>query len=305
MPTRSTTSVALALILAGALPACSTPKPEPEIASSASLGHYAKSWPAELNTSVKGFSDRRAEIRKILGELPAQLGKLKDPDWGHVLDIVTRADEDGRGYAYVERARRVEAVQAFFDTEKDELARKVSGSVVFVAKKKSCDPEVANGVPPAQKEAFEKQMEKELDDATEAQQLVDRYKGELGKENTAVLEKLAKDVSRASYLVHVQIVEDKLRITRMVTEADRIRRTADETIEAERAFQNGKKVTDAEKKASHARIEEMNKSKASIDAAMKQAEAIAPSMADEIQKITKEYDDAIEALKTKIRDKKH
>ncbi|MFT3771241.1 MAG: hypothetical protein QM820_37980 [Minicystis sp.] len=304
MRTRSTIPAALALALTAALPACSAPKPEPEIASSAALGTYAKVWPAELEAAVKDFSDRRAEARKILGELPSQPAKLKDPDWVHVLEIVSRADEDGRGYAYVERARRVAAVQAFYDAEKDDLARKVAGSVIFVAKKKSCDPEVANGVAPAQKDAFEKQMEKELDEASQAQQLVDRYRGELGKENAAALEKLARDLSRTSYLVHVEIVEDKLRVTRMLAEADRIKRTADETIEAERAFQTGKKVTDAEKKASQARIDEMNKSKASIDAAVKQASAVAPGMADEIQKIQKEYDDAFEALKAKIREKK-
>jgi len=302
MRTASTLLTALALL--GALPACSAPKPEPEIASSASLATYAKSYPSDLQATLKGFSDRRTEARKLMGEFASYPSKLKDPDWAHVLEVIERADEDGRGWAYVDRARRVEAVQAFYSAEKDELTRKVGGNVVYYAKKKSCDPDVAAGVGPAQKEAFEKQTDKELADVSESHQLVERYKGELGKENAAALEKQAGDVSRASYLVHVQIVEDKLRIARMILEAEQIKRTADEAVESEKAFQKGKKVTDAEKKASHARIEEMNRSKALIDAAMKQAGAVAPSMDDEVQKLHKEYDDAFEALKTRVREKK-
>ena len=105
--------------------------------------------------------------------------------------------------------------------------------------------------------------------------------------------------------MHIQIVEDKVRITRLVTEADRVKRTADDAVEAERAFQAGKKVTEPEKKASQARVEEMTKSKASVDGAVKQAEAVLPSIEDEIKKVQKEYDDALDALKSKLKDKKH
>jgi hypothetical protein len=106
----ATSTAALALALMGALPACSAPKPEPEIASSAALGTYAKSYPAELGAELKGFSDRRGEARKLIGEMGSYPGKLKDPDWARVLEVVDRANDDGRGWAYVERARRVEAV---------------------------------------------------------------------------------------------------------------------------------------------------------------------------------------------------
>ena len=87
-------------------------------------------------------------------------------------------------------------------------------------------------------------------------------------------------------------------------EADQIRKTADDTIAAEKAYQAGyKKITDAEKKASEARIADMNKSKASMDAALKQAEPVVPTLDDEIKKIQKEYDDALDALLAKVKDK--
>jgi chromosome segregation ATPase len=184
------------------------------------------------------------------------------------------------------------------------MNRKVAGSVAFVAKKKGCDTDVAAAVPPSLKDSIEKQMDKELADVGQAHHLVERYRSGLGKENAAALEKQASDLSRASYLVHVQIVEDKLKIARMLGEAEQIKRTADDAVAAEKAFQAGQKATDADKKASQARIEEMNKSKASIDAAVAQANAVAPKMEEEIQKLQKEYDDALAALRTKIQEKK-
>jgi uncharacterized phage infection (PIP) family protein YhgE len=223
-----------------------------------------------------------------------------------VLEIVERAGEDGKSWAWVDRYRRVEGASAFFEAEKDEINKKVQGSVAYTAKKKGCDESVAGAAGPALKDIVEKQLEKELRDASEAQQLVERYRGELGKENAAALEKSADDISRASYLVHVQIVEDKLRIVRMVAEADQVKHTADDAIAAEKAYQTGyKKITDAEKKASEARIAELNKAKASVDAAMKQGEGVVPTVDEEIKNAQKEYDDALDALRSKVKDKVH
>jgi hypothetical protein len=301
----STQTLAIAcILLASGLAACSAPKPEPEFASSANHGHYAREYPEQLNAVVKDWNDRRIEARKLISELAGLPGKLKDPPYAHVVEIVERASEDGRSYAYVERLRRVEAAGLFFETEKDEINKKVVGSVGYVAKKKACDESVAGAAAPALKEAVEKQLEKELHDASEAQQLIERYRGELGKENAAVLEKQADAVSRASYLVYIEIVEDKLRIVRMVAEAEQIRKTADDTIAAERAFQSGyKKITDAEKKASDARIADMNKAKASIDAALQQAQNVVPTLEDEIKKIQKEYEDALATLTSRLKEK--
>jgi hypothetical protein len=294
------------LVSALALGACSAPKPEPEYATSATHGHYAREYPEKLTAVTKDFSDRRAEARKIMGEWGQYPGKLKDPNWARVQEIYERAGEDGRSYAYVARLKRVEGASLFFEAERDEINRKVAGSVAFTAKKKGCDESVAGAAPPALKDAVEKQLEKELHEASEAQQLIERYRGELGKENAAALEKQADDIARASYLVHIELVEGKLRLVRMVGEADQIRKTADDAIAAEKAYQSGyKKITDAEKKASEARIAELTKAKAGIDAAVKQGEAVIPTIEDEIKKIQKEYEDALAALLAQVKEKVH
>jgi hypothetical protein len=285
-----------------ALPACSAPRPEPEIASSSALGAYAKAYPGELDAETKRYGDRKAEAQKEMAAFPEYPGKFKDPDWSVVIDVVRRADQDGRGYAYVERSRRVEAAAAFFDANKDEINRRVSGSVAFVAKKKGCDADVGSGVGPVLKEAVEKQLEKELDDASQAHQIIERNRQLLGKENAAELDREADEISRASYLVHVTLVEDKLRLTRMITDAEQVKRTADDEIAAERAFQ-AKKISDADRKASEARIAETTRSKVAVDGAVQQAQGLLPRLEDEIRQIKKAYDDALDGLQSKLRDK--
>jgi hypothetical protein len=304
METRTSITLALALVLGAA--ACSAPKPEPEYATSANHSHYARDFPDKLTATTKDFNDRRTDARKVMGELNGYPSKLKEPvlTWAHVLEIIERADEDGHSYDYSARLRRVAAAGAFFEAELDEINKKVSGSVAYAAKQKSCDQAIAGAAAPALKSAVEKQLEKELHEASEAHRLIDRYRSELGKENAEALEKQADDIARASYDVNIEIVEDKLRILRMVSEADQIKHTVDDAIAAEKAYQTAnKKMTDAEKKASEARIAELNKSKSAMDAAMKQAEGVVPNLEEEIRKIQKEHDDAVEALKAKIKEK--
>jgi hypothetical protein len=302
--TRALSSLALSVAFA-ALPACSTPKPEPEIISSSPHGGYAETYPAQLNAAVSGFGDVQNEAHKIEGELPSYPGKLKDPDWGKVLEIVERADEDGHGYLYVERMRRVERAGVFFEAEKDEITKKVAGAVQYAAKQKGCDVEVSGVAAAALKDSVNKQIEKELHEASEAQRAIERYRGQLGKENAAALEKQADAIARASYLVRIELVEIKLRVMRMAAEAEEIKRTADATIAAERAYLGeNKKATDAEKKAAEARIAALEKSKASIDSASQQASSLLPRLDQEVQKAQKEYVDALEALKNTLREKK-
>jgi hypothetical protein len=295
-------SVALAAVV---LPACATPKPEPEIASSAAHGGYAKEYPDALQAVIKDFAARKDSARKGMAEFGNLPPHLKDADAKYALQIVERADEDGRQYAYVERLERVEAAGEFFETERDEINKKVAGAVAYTAKKADADTNIANAVPPSLKDAVDKQLEKELYDASEAQRLVDRYRPELGKETATALSQKADVVSRASYDVHIRMVEDKVRILRLVQEADLIKHTLDDTIAAERAFLAEKRGSDADKKAAEARIAELSKSKASVDGALQQANALVPTFDDEIRKIQREYDNAFDGLTRKLRDKVH
>ncbi len=217
-------------------------------------------------------------------------------------DVLSHADQAGRSSAYVDRLRRVEGAAAFFTAEKDEITRKVAGSAQFVAKKQ-CDVDVSGAVASSLKDSVNKQLEKELRDANESQHLIDRYRTALGKENAAALELEADGLSRTSYLVHVQLVESKLRVQRMLTEIDEVKRTLDASVAAERSFQAESRTTAPEKKASEERIAEIEKSRALLDSAVKQGSSLLPQLDDQIKAITKEYDDALAKLLASIDEK--
>ena len=282
---------------------CAAPKPEPEIASAASQEGYAVGYPQALTAATTSFSQIQSETRKELGQFPSYPGKLKDPGWARVRDVLARADQAGKSSAYVERMRRIEGAFEFFTTEKDEINRKVAGSAQFVVKKKGCDVEVGGTVSASLKDTIDKQLEKELRDANEAHYLIERYRTALGKENAAALEQQADAVSRASYLVHVQLVEDKLRVQRMLAEADEVQRTFDASLAAERSFQAEKRTTPVEKKASEDRVAEINKSRALLDSAVKQGSSLLPNLDEQVQTMTREYDDAFAKLLASIDEK--
>jgi hypothetical protein len=191
----------LPLVAALALSAaagCAETKPEPEIASSASQEGYAVGYPQALTEATTSFSQAQTEVRKELGQFPGYPAKLKEPGWTRVRDVMTRSDQAGKSTAYVDRMRRIEGAFEFFSTEKDEINRKVGGSVQFLVKKKNCDVEVGGAVAGPLKDTVDKQIEKELRDANEAHHLIERYRTALGKENAAALEQEADALSRTS-----------------------------------------------------------------------------------------------------------
>lgn len=286
--------------LALALAACSAPKPEPEIASAAPQSRYAERYPTELQSATSAFGEGQVTAKKTIDAMPAYPAELKDVKQDQALAIVERADEAGRSYAYVERIREVDGAYRFFTEEKDEITKKVAGAAQFVAKQKGCEVDVSGPAAHALKESVDKQLEKRLRERNEAHALVDRYRESLGKENAAALEKQADAIAYTSYLVHIELVEQKVRISRLLTEIETVKKTTDDAIAAERAFQGEGSRTPAEKKASEERITALNKSKGLLEASVTQAKSTAETMEERLTTIQKQYTDAIAALRTKL-----
>ncbi|WP_437617906.1 hypothetical protein [Sorangium sp. So ce1151] len=295
--------LASALFLAGHLFAlgCSAPKPEPEIASSAPQSGYAERYPAELQATATSFSEREDVAKRVTGQFQGYPDQLKEPDWKVVLDVTAQADAAGRSYDYVERVRAVDGAVAFFNDNKEDLTRKVSGAAQYVAKQKGCDVDVTGATSHALEEGVERQLEKYVRDRNEAHRRIDRHRAALGKENAAALEKQADAVSFASYVVHIDMVEHKLRLRRMLEEIEAVKASIDVSVEAERTFQSSGKRTDEERKASEARIEELGRSKATLDSSATQAKQIDETMDERIAAAQKSYREAMDRLLATIR----
>lgn len=293
---RSTLLLAASLTLA----ACSAPKPEPEIASSAAQAGYAARYPKEVQETAEGFGLRYNIAKTTIGEMPGYPDRLKTASKKEVLEVYDRADDSGRSYAYVDRVRELEGASRFFDEEKDEITKKVAGSAQFVAKQKGCEVDVTPAVGHALKEAVDKRIEERLHDRSEAQLVLDRHRAVLGKENAATLEKQADDLARASYIVHVELVEHKVRLNRILAELDAVKKSTDDAVAAERAAQSEKR-SDAEKKEAEQRIAELEKSKGLLDSAVTGAKGVADGMEERIAGIQKEYADAMAAVRAKLK----
>jgi hypothetical protein len=282
---------------------CAGQKVEPQVASSAAQVNYAIDYPAALQSTANDYVNTEGDVRRITTDFPKYPDQLKDPPWPLVQNVVTRADEAGRSAAYVDAHHDFEGTREFFAQEKDEISRKVAGSAQYVIKKKECnqcDVDVGPAVSSSLREAVDKQLEKRLRAHNDAHLLIDRYRESLGKANATALEKQADDISNASYATFIRSVELKVRATRLLDEAGQIRKTLDQSIADERAFQAEPGRKDADKKASNERIAKMEDGKVRIEAAIPPLQNLIKEIDQRNQAMSKEYSDALEALKKAI-----
>jgi regulator of protease activity HflC (stomatin/prohibitin superfamily) len=136
--------------------------------------------------------------------------------------------------------------------------------------------------------------------------IIDRERGPLTKDDVATLEKLADDVARASFLVNVDLTDRELRVRRLALEADNVKETIDHAIKDEKAYAAEEGRTDADKKASDARLKADEKARDTLaDAVKKVKKADKDGALDKlVTQLQGDYDAAMDALKKKLKGKK-
>ena len=293
-------SLALATALAGGAAGCAA-KIEPEIASPAGEPMYATDYPAELQHTMDAINAAETKTKELGGKLSAFPDTLKSPPWAKVVEVVDLADAEGRAYAYVEARREHDGAAAFFDAEKDEITKKVAGACQSAAKQKGCDADVSGAASYALKDVVEKRLDKRLHERSEAHVYIDRNAATLGKDNVPKLGDAADDIANASYQAHVVVVEQKVRLRRMIDEGESIKKTLEAATRAEQVYQAESGRTPAEKKASQEREEAARKALASVDSAVTQAKSVSERADERVLAITKAYDDAIAKLRADLK----
>lgn len=297
--------IGTALLLA----ACAPPPKEPVLASSAGEPAYALKYSAELGTEAKGIGEDQEQEHKLSAAFGAHVDDLKKPDWDLVRSTVTESDEAGKSADFADAHGEVDAVRVFWGDEKGTLDSKVAGGAQYAFKQAACTTGCTNvdvGGPAAfaLNEGMDKELQKRLRAANGAFVLLTRQHSALGAANVAALEKLADDVSQASFLVHVDLIVRRDRLRRLIADQSDVQATLDRFVQDEKAYQAQPGRTDADKKASEDRIAAATKSKSDIDAAAAQAQAAAKDLDQQITATTKDYDDALKTLLDKIDQKK-
>lgn len=287
--------VALSLALALAAPGCGGAKLEPELLSSGDEASYAVAYPAMLSQTATGVAGREAEAKKIREGWSKMKSELSGLPADKLADLVRRADRAGKSRAYAERRREIEGTNEFFLDAKDVLTKKPAGVAQYLAKGK-CDVELGGPVAKAVEDSFGKSVEKRLRDQNDAFVLVEQLRDPAGKEKAALLEQRADEIAFASYVVHVDLVDRKVRLRRMLDEVDAVKRSLSRASDAEKDLQGEPKRTPADKKASEERLQKIRAATAALDAAVSQGREAEKELEKRIEAAQKEHDQAIAEL---------
>jgi hypothetical protein len=293
--------VGVGLALAG----CSHGDKGPVLASSAGEPAYALGYADELGGAVTAFGDASQQEQKLASGFGARIDALKKPNWDLVRAVVDESDATGKSADFFDAHGEVDGVRTFWLAEKPTIDARVAGGAQYPLKDAPCTSsctnlDVGGAAAYALNEAMDKELQKRLRASNNAYVLIDRQRAALGPQNAIALEKLADDVAEASYIANVALVVSRQRLERLLADKSTVQATLDHFVQDERSYQAQPGRTDAEKKASDQRIAEAGKGKSEIDAAAAQAEAAVKTADQTIAATTKDYNDALKALRDRI-----
>ncbi len=283
---------------------CANNIPEPQVASSAAQPAYASGFPSSLQAVAKELDETETNLRKFDANLSGYPGELTDPNWEVVVKVTERSEQAGRSHAYREARRSVRAQHGFFEQEGPELTKKVAGTAQYVVKQKGCDVDVTGPISHALKDNVDKTLEKRMRAANDGQSVVESYRETLGKKNAAALEKQSDEIAEASYLANIGLVEQKLELRRLLADAEAVKKAIPDAMAAERAFQAESGRTDAEKQASHQRLEGLQRAQTELESSINAARKLDENIEKRIADARKAHDEAFQKHLADLRNKK-
>jgi phosphopantetheinyl transferase (holo-ACP synthase) len=290
--------IRILVLLSCALMACSSSSGRPVLPSSANQSAYALRYNDSLVAATKAVGSDEVEAKQLIAGI--KIDDLKKTDWDKIGAIVDKADESGRSAGYAEAHAEWTAARTFWNEERENISAKVSGNAQYAGKQAGCTADVGGAAAFALKESVDKTLDKRLRAHNEAFVLIERHQTALGKENIPAIEKLADDVARASWLVHVDLYDQRERLKARVAEKGTIATTLDGYIREEQAHL----AHATEKKPIEDRITLASRARRDVDRTTAEAEEMLKNIDKRIEEANKQYEEALKALKAKIAQKK-
>jgi hypothetical protein len=298
MKTKNESSKLVVLCAVVLAAGCAPKAPQVEIASSAGEAGYAAAYPERFDAENKAFDAISVDARAGMAELQSYPGQISSSDWTVVRSAYERADAAGRSEAYAEGAQKDAAVRQFFDEERDDIGRRVTGAVQsHIAKEATgVEVDVAGPIAYALKDGVAKRMEKRLEASNEAQQYLDRNEAAIGKKDADVVETQVNHLSRTCYLVNIAYTQQRLRITRMRGEAGDVKDTLGDELEAEGTRCQDPALAKGDKQECEQRLAELQKARARLDEVVNAYNRTEENLQAAHDALVKEYKDAFEKL---------
>jgi hypothetical protein len=282
--------------------ACSQ-KPEPLFASAADQAGYAERYPAGMAAVRTRYAEDERRARETMGKFDGYPDELASPDFNRVAEVVKRADVSGKSGDFVRGMEEAEAVQRFYDEERQPIVQKVGGSVAYAAKEKSCDAELSGPVAGALDKAVEKQLEERLRVHNDAQRYIEDNRDALGKANIEKLQKQADAIAITSYIAHVRLKQHKVELETMIGEASAVQKTLERSVSEANAVLQDPNASKAAKDVAKVRAETAQQAQAATEVEVQQAQAAVKEIENRIAQIETDYNKALEALLAKIDEK--
>lgn len=267
----------------------------PEAASAANQSRYAEEYPEALDKETADFDEDLGAVKETSTTLPTYADELSDPtDYDKAKEVIETADQAGRSEAYVEAARKRDAIVSFFEDDDGAVSKKVAGSIQFAAKQQGC--ENIGGAAGAFKRTIEKELEEKMRESNEAHALIDRYEEDLGKANAEKLRKQADEIAEASYTAYIELPTRKYMLDRMIEEGSEARSTLDREIEREKRRIDSKKTSEERKKRAEARIADLEEKKKNLDEKLKSARKRQEKLEKQVKSAQENYDKSLRKL---------
>jgi hypothetical protein len=217
--------------------ACASHKLQPMTVSSTNSGGYALAYPEALHAAADSFNEHKAQAHELSSKLVAQAPKPKpDEDRGLLLQVVDQADADGRREQNVQARRSERQLRAFWESERGHIGARVGSAAQKQVSEGGCENvQTQAAVQQALRESVTRQLDKRTRKSSEAQRYLEQNKDRLSPATWNAAEESADDITLASYLVYVALIDDVLELQRLRNERDAVIATLQDALQRERA----------------------------------------------------------------------
>lgn len=301
-----THQVLATLLVATSLAGCEPPKSKTATDLSTDQRGSALRVPEASLAVALRVRNGEAESKATFGTLPALADKLNETDVEVVLDVIAAADDAGEDPGYGLAAREMATTAAFFEQEREPLTKKVGGMVQYTASQQ-CGGKVDawGAVSTGLKDGVKERIEERMEDSNDAFLLIERHQDAIGKKNVEIVETIAREVAKASYVVHVAMegAEEDLRAAKSA--AEDAKSSISKLIEEENEPpKSGAKPSAEAEKSKKERIAEAQEKLKIADDAIAQTTKELENLEQRKKDLASAYDAALSDLKARLSAKK-